>query len=99
MIKKDIPELEKYTDSDILDALRLELYLEGISIYLEIGFRNGEIITLFRFKTKASDTTFKTVPPSPNNWENGRYKYAELGYEDDAMIVKECVYVKEYRIL
>jgi hypothetical protein len=25
-------------------------------------------------------------------WEGGRYRYAELGYEDDAMIVNECLF-------
>lgn len=90
-IKKDIPELKKYTDSDILDAIRLELYPK-VAVYLEILYKNGEIITLFRFKTEVSDAIFKPVPPPPDMWENGRYKYAELGYEDDALIVDECLY-------
>lgn len=88
-IKKDIPELEKYTDSDILDVLRLELYSGEIVIYLEILSKDGKIITLFRFK---SGINLKSAPPSPDMWENGRYRYAELGYEDDAVIVNECIY-------
>jgi len=91
VIKKDIPELEKYSDSDILDALRLELYPK-VAIYLEIGPKNGKVSTLFRFKTEISDTTFKPVPPPPEKWINGRYEFAELGYEDDAVLVNECIY-------
>lgn len=26
------------------------------------------------------------------NWEEGRYEFAGLGYEDDAMIANECLF-------
>lgn len=91
-IKKDIPELENYTDSDLLDALRLELYTTGLTVSLEIGSsKTGEIVTMYRFRGKELEPP-RPIPPSPDKWENGRYKFAELGYEDDAMIVNLCTY-------
>lgn len=91
-IKKDIPELEKYTDSDLLDALRLELFTTGLTISLEIGSsKTGEIVTMYRFRGEKLEPP-RPIPPSPDKWENGRYKFAELGYEDDAMLVNLCTY-------
>lgn len=79
-LKNAIPEFKKYTDSDLLDALRLELYSMELNVDMNWHM------------TREIAYTFKHSGPSPDLWKNGRYEFIELGYEDDAMIVNECLY-------
>lgn len=82
-VKRSIPELEKYNDADILAALRLELVPIGLTVDLVWTFRD-EIAYKFTKITPHMIT--------PDLLENGRDTSLELGYEDDAMIVDDCLY-------
>lgn len=83
-IKKEVPEFKAYNDGDLLDALRLEF--KGIHIDMSFTKTLGNIMYIF-----------ETSRTKPEFWgefwkKTGRYEFVELGYEDDAMIVDECLY-------
>lgn len=83
VIRELFPELKKYNDADLLDALRLELIPMGLNID-DIGWhKSGEIIFVFKEIAQGD-----IIP----EWKNGRSNLLELGYEDDAKIVNECIY-------
>lgn len=80
-LKAEIPEFKKYTDSDLLDAISLELYPMGIGVDFKWHIKTGEVV--YNFSYDVMNLGF---------WENGRYWFTTLGYEDDAMITNECLY-------
>lgn len=83
-IKKLVPEIKKYNDADLLDALRLELSPIGLDVNLE-WTRKEEIVYTF---TKL----YKPFVVTSDLRENGRDASLEFGYEDDAMLINECLY-------
>lgn len=83
-IKKEIPEYKTYNDGDLLDALRLEF--KGIDINIAWHVKTWDVIYIF-------ETSLQKLEFWEQFWEkNGRYEFVELGYEDDAMIINECLY-------
>lgn len=82
-IKEKFPELKKYNDAELLDALRLELVPMGLDINL--GWTSNEMIVYIFTKIEPYIVTSDLR-------ENGRDMSLELGYEDDAMIINECLY-------
>lgn len=80
---KKLPELKKYNDADLMDALRLELAPMGLDISLA-WTRGSELVYKF------TEITPHVITPDLR--ENGRDASFELGYDDDAMIVNECLY-------
>lgn len=83
VIRELFPEVKKYNDADLLDALRLELIPIGWDIDDIEWHKSGEIIFVFKEITQGD-----IIP----EWKNGRSVLSELGYEDDAKIVNECIY-------
>lgn len=80
---KKLPELKKYNDADLMDALRLELAPMGLVINL--AWTRGEEL-VYKF------TELIPYKITSDLRENGRDASFELGYEDDANIVNECLY-------
>lgn len=98
-IKEKFPELKKYSDIDLLYTLKLELVPMGIDA--NIGFTRETLppselsppLSFFRDETMVY--IFRKITPyiiTPETLRDGRDESADFGYEDDAMIVDECLY-------
>lgn len=82
-IKEKFPELKKYNDAELLDTLRLELPPMGLDVNL--AWTKSEMIVYIFTKL------YKPYVVTPDLREDGRDVSLELGYEDDAMIINECL--------
>lgn len=93
-MKKAILGSEKYNDADILDALRLEFKDLDIDVSYVVSTvmpsnrKIGDIIYIFKPLIPLSEDLTRGY------FANKRYAAVELGYEDDAMIVNECIYLE-----